>query len=117
MAIEIRMPELGAEVTEADLLEWLVAVGDRVEAGDLIAEIETDKATVEFESPASGVVLELCVAAGTRGITVGELLARLEGEGEDERDADAASEPWYLLINVITSRNHVRHIVVDFDRR
>ena len=56
-AVEVHMPDLGSDMTEADLVRWLVAVGDRIEAGELIAEIETDKATVEYESPISGVVL------------------------------------------------------------
>ena len=80
MPIDIRMPEFSAELTSADLIDWLVKPGDDVAEGDLIAEFETDKATIEFESPASGVVLELVVPAGTQGITIGTVLARLEGE-------------------------------------
>lgn len=90
MAIEIRMPELDAETEQADLVSWLVAPGDRVEAGDLIAEIETDKSTVEFESPASGVVRELRVAAGTTGVRVGEVLLVLT---EADSDAEASQAP------------------------
>ncbi len=75
------MPELAADMTEADLLCWLVKLGDRVEAGDLIAELETDKSTVEFESPASGTLIEICVPDGTDGVVVGTLLAILEESG------------------------------------
>jgi pyruvate dehydrogenase E2 component (dihydrolipoamide acetyltransferase) len=78
MATEIRMPELSSDMTEADLVAWLVAVGDTIAAGDLLAEIETDKATVEYEAPVSGVVVELCVVAPTTGIKVGELIARID---------------------------------------
>jgi pyruvate dehydrogenase E2 component (dihydrolipoamide acetyltransferase) len=90
MASEIRMPELGSDMTEADLVQWLVAVGDTIEAGELIAEIETDKATVEFESPLSGVVVELCVAAPATGVKVGELIARIE---ESDAVASSATRP------------------------
>jgi pyruvate dehydrogenase E2 component (dihydrolipoamide acetyltransferase) len=96
MAVEIRMPELSSETTEADIVEWLVAVGDTIEAGDLIAEFETDKSTVEFESPLAGVVLELCVPAPSMGIKVGELIARIEPTaevGSDVGDATVASAP------------------------
>ncbi|MEE3329976.1 MAG: dihydrolipoamide acetyltransferase family protein [Myxococcota bacterium] len=76
--IEIRMPELGSDMTEADLVAWLVDVGDDVNTGDLIAEIETDKSTVEFESPTAGRILELCIDAPKVGVKIGELLARIE---------------------------------------
>ena len=77
MLHEIRMPEFGADMTEADLVQWLVAAGDRVTQGDLIAEFETDKSTVEYEAPVSGVVTELCLAAPTTGVQVGDLIARI----------------------------------------
>ncbi len=85
MPVEVRMPELASDMTEADLLSWLVKPGDSVRAGDLIAEIETDKSTVEFESPVSGTLLEILVPGGTDGVAVGTVLALFEG------DADAAS--------------------------
>ena len=84
------MPELGSDMTEADLVQWLVAEGDTIAAGDLIAEIETDKATVEYESPLSGVIVELCVAAPATGVKVGELIARIE---ESAADAPPSEEP------------------------
>jgi len=95
MAVEIRMPELSAQMTEADLIAWLVKPGDRVEAGDVIAEIETDKSTVELEAEASGTVKELRVAEGTTGVKVGEVLALLEaGDGAAQEAAapEAAEE-------------------------
>ncbi len=89
MATEIRMPEFAADMTEADLLSWLVKPGDRVEAGELIAEIETEKSTIEFESPVSGRLLEIRVPEGTNGVQVGTVLALVE-----ESDAtEPAAEP------------------------
>jgi pyruvate dehydrogenase E2 component (dihydrolipoamide acetyltransferase) len=76
--IEIRMPQIASDMTEADLLTWLVAPGDAVAAGDVIAEIETDKSTVELEAPESGTLAEIIVPAGTLAVKVGELLGRLE---------------------------------------
>jgi len=90
-ASEIRMPELGSDMSEADLVRWLVAVGDRIEAGDLLVELETDKSTVEYESPISGVVLELCVAAPATGIKVGELIARIDASDGASTSASASS--------------------------
>ena len=90
MVREILMPELGSDMTEADLVQWLVAVGDPVEMGDLIAEFETDKSTVEYEAPLSGVVVELCVPAPTSGVKVGDLIARFE---ETESEAPEAAPP------------------------
>jgi pyruvate dehydrogenase E2 component (dihydrolipoamide acetyltransferase) len=79
--VEIRMPELSSDMTEADLIAWLVKPGDRVEAGDLIAELETEKSTVEFESPVSGILLEIVVPEGTNAVEVGTLLALFEDGG------------------------------------
>ena len=90
MLHEIRMPEFGADMTEADLVQWLVAAGDRVTQGDLIAEFETDKSTVEYEAPVSGVVTELCVAAPTTGVQVGDLIARIEASDAPEEPAARA---------------------------
>ncbi len=86
MSVEIRMPELSSSMTEADLIAWLVGPGDRVAAGDVIAEIETDKSTVELEAEVGGVVAELRVAEGTTGVEVGAVLAVLDAE-------EAASAP------------------------
>lgn len=86
MAIRIQMPQLSSEVESATLVSWLVAPGDVVEKGDVIAELETDKATVELEAPASGTIAELVVAAGSEGIESGTVLGTIEGE-------EAASGP------------------------
>ena len=90
MSFEIEMPRLSsggdADEESAVLASWLVQVGDRVEKGDVIAELETDKATVELEAPTSGTLTELRVAAGTEGVVPGVILGTID-EGADA-DAD-----------------------------
>jgi pyruvate dehydrogenase E1 component beta subunit len=81
MSIDILMPALSPTMEEGALAKWLVAVGDTVRAGDVIAEIETDKATMEVEAVDEGVVEALLVAAGTQGVAVNTVIARLAGEG------------------------------------
>ncbi len=71
------MPNLGAEASAAQVVGWLVAVGDAVAKDDALAEIETEKATLELTAPAAGKVVEIAVAAGTE-VPVGGLLAVIE---------------------------------------
>ncbi len=78
MPIDIRMPEIAADIEEADVLAWLVAPGESVRAGDVLLEIETEKSTVEIESPHDGVLVEIIVGDDTSGVAVGTVLARLE---------------------------------------
>ena len=92
MTREIRMPSLSSSMTEATLLSWTKQPGDAVEAGEVIAEIETDKATAELEAEASGILEEIVVAAGTENVAVGALLARLREAGAG-RAAPPASAP------------------------
>ena len=85
-SIPIEMPQLSAGQDEdasegATLASWLVAVGDLVEQGEVVAELETDKATVELESPVAGLVLELIVAEGTEGVVPGTVLGLLASDG------------------------------------
>ena len=77
MSTAIKMPNLGAETDEARVTSWLKNVGDSVTEGEAIAEIETEKATVDLEAPASGTITEILVPADTDA-TVGTVLARLE---------------------------------------
>jgi len=79
---ELTMPALSPTMEEGTLAKWLVAVGDTVKSGDILAEIETDKATMEFEAIDEGVVTELLVAAGTDNVKVGTVIARIKGEDE-----------------------------------
>lgn len=89
MPTQILMPALSPTMEEGNLVKWLVKEGDTVRAGDLLAEIETDKATMEFEAIDDGIVGKLLVAEGAEGVKVNEPIAVLLAEGED---ADAAEE-------------------------
>ncbi len=82
MAIELKMPALSPTMEEGTLAKWMVKVGDSVKSGDLLAEIETDKATMEFEAVDEGIVSEIRVAEGTEGVKVGTVIAMIVGEGE-----------------------------------
>ena len=90
MSVEILMPALSPTMEEGTLAKWNVKVGDKVSAGDVIAEIETDKATMEVEAVDEGVVLELLVPAGTEAVKVNTPIARLEGEGGSTAPAPVA---------------------------
>jgi pyruvate dehydrogenase E2 component (dihydrolipoamide acetyltransferase) len=83
MPINITMPALSPTMEEGNLSKWLVKEGDTVKSGDVIAEIETDKATMEVEAVDEGVVAKLVVAAGTEGVKVNALIAILAVDGED----------------------------------
>jgi pyruvate dehydrogenase E2 component (dihydrolipoamide acetyltransferase) len=90
MPISLKMPALSPTMEEGTLAKWLVKEGDSVSAGDLLAEIETDKATMEFEAIDDGVVAKILVAEGTENVKVGTEIAIIAGEGED---AAAAAAP------------------------
>lgn len=89
MALEIRMPALSPTMEEGTLARWLVKVGDTIQSGDIMAEIETDKATMEFEAVDEGVIAEILIEAGTDNVKVGTVIARLAVEGEDTAPAGA----------------------------
>ncbi len=89
MAIEILMPALSPTMEEGTLSKWLVKEGDEVSSGDVLAEIETDKATMEVESIDDGVVGKILVDAGTDGVKVNSLIAVLLEDGEDESAMDS----------------------------
>jgi pyruvate dehydrogenase E2 component (dihydrolipoamide acetyltransferase) len=91
MPIEILMPALSPTMEEGTLAKWLVKEGDTVSAGDLLAEIETDKATMEFEAVDEGVIGKLLVAEGTEGVKVNSPIAVLLAEGETAGEAKAAA--------------------------
>ena len=82
MAIEILMPALSPTMEEGTLAKWLVKAGDTVKSGDILAEIETDKATMEFEAVDEGVIGALLIAAGTEGVKVNTAIATLLIDGE-----------------------------------
>ncbi len=83
MPINITMPALSPTMEEGNLAKWLVKEGDKVKSGDVIAEIETDKATMEVEAVDEGIVAKLVVPAGSQGVKVNSVIAILAGEGED----------------------------------
>ncbi|RVQ69080.1 pyruvate dehydrogenase complex E1 component subunit beta [Croceicoccus ponticola] len=83
MSIELKMPALSPTMEEGTLAKWLVKEGDEVSPGDIIAEIETDKATMEFESIDEGTVGKIMVEAGTENVKVGTVIAVLNGDGSD----------------------------------
>ncbi len=82
MATELKMPALSPTMEEGTLAKWLVKAGDTVRSGDILAEIETDKATMEFEAVDEGTVGEILIAAGTDNVKVGTVIATIVGEGE-----------------------------------
>ncbi|MEZ5695965.1 MAG: pyruvate dehydrogenase complex E1 component subunit beta [Sphingomonadaceae bacterium] len=94
MAIELKMPALSPTMEEGTLARWLVKEGDEVSSGDIIAEIETDKATMEFEAVDEGTIASILVAEGTENVKVGTVIATMTGEGEEAAPAPApASAP------------------------
>ncbi len=90
MPIAIKMPALSPTMEEGKLAKWLVKVGDTVSSGDIMAEIETDKATMEFEAVDEGTILSIDVAEGTEGVKVGTVIAQLGADGEAAAPAVAA---------------------------
>ncbi len=98
MPIAIKMPALSPTMEEGTLAKWLVGVGDTVSAGDIMAEIETDKATMEFEAVDEGVIAKIEIDEGTENVAVGTVIAILAEDGEDVEEAaavggDAAPAP------------------------
>jgi len=86
MATQILMPALSPTMEEGTLAKWLVKEGDTVAAGDILAEIETDKATMEFEAVDEGVLGKILIAEGTEGVKVNDPIAIMVDEGEDVPD-------------------------------
>ncbi|SIN97017.1 pyruvate dehydrogenase E2 component (dihydrolipoamide acetyltransferase) [Parasphingorhabdus marina DSM 22363] len=96
MPINLQMPALSPTMEEGTLAKWLVKEGDEVASGDLLAEIETDKATMEFEAVDEGTIAKIVVAEGTDNVKVGEVIAIIAEDGEDAGEAysaDAAPAP------------------------
>src|SRR6476660_9826022 len=91
MPIEILMPALSPTMTEGNVAKWLKKEGDEVRSGDVLAEIETDKATMEFEAVDDGTVGKIVVPEGTEGVKVGTVIATIEGEGEGDESATTES--------------------------
>ena len=92
MSIEIKMPALSPTMEEGTLAKWLVKEGDTVKSGDIMAEIETDKATMEFEAVDEGVIAKILVSEGSDNVKVGTVIAILAEEGEDAASVQAPTK-------------------------
>jgi pyruvate dehydrogenase E1 component beta subunit len=90
MPIELKMPALSPTMEEGTLAKWLVKEGDTVASGDILAEIETDKATMEFEAVDEGTIAQILVPEGTDEVKVGTVIALIAGEGESAKDLAGA---------------------------
>ena len=113
MATQVLMPALSPTMEEGTLAKWLVKEGDTVKSGQILAEIETDKATMEFEAVDEGVVGKILVAEGTAGVKVNTPIAVLVEEGETVSDAPApaaaaASAPIAAAVAAVESRSEAR---------
>jgi pyruvate dehydrogenase E1 component beta subunit len=93
MGVEIKMPALSPTMEEGTLAKWLVKAGDSVKSGDILAEIETDKATMEFEAVDEGEIGEILVVEGTDNVKVGTVIATMAGEGGTPVKAAKAAPP------------------------
>src|SRR5580692_5038553 len=91
MPINILMPALSPTMEKGNLAKWLKKEGDKVKTGDILAEIETDKATMEYEAVDDGVLAKIVVPEGTADVPVNQLIAVLASEGEDVTGAAAAA--------------------------
>src|SRR5437667_8527068 len=91
MPINILMPALSPTMEKGNLAKWVKKEGDKVKSGDVIAEIETDKATMEVEAVDEGTLARILVPEGTQDVPVNDVIAVLAGEGEDAKSAGAAA--------------------------
>ena len=92
MSLEIKMPALSPTMTEGKLSKWLVKEGDRVSSGDVIAEIETDKATMEVETIDDGIISKIFVSENTEGVEVGKIIALLSQEVDNSEIAETVTK-------------------------
>src|SRR5450432_745515 len=91
MPINILMPALSPTMEKGNLAKWLKKEGDKVKSGDVIAEIETDKATMEVEAVDEGTIAKIVVPEGTQDVAVNDVIAVLAGDGEDVKAAGAGA--------------------------
>jgi pyruvate dehydrogenase E1 component beta subunit len=117
MGIELKMPALSPTMEEGTLAKWLVKEGDTVKSGDILAEIETDKATMEFESIDEGVIGSILIPEGTEGVKVGTVIAVIGGEGEAlpvpvAASATAVTEVPRLVEPSATASSNMRQVTV-----
>src|SRR5712672_527498 len=93
MPVNILMPALSPTMDKGNLAKWLKQVGDKVKAGDVIAEIETDKATMEVEAADDGTLTQILIPDGTEGVKVNTPIAVLSGEGGEAEKPAPAKNP------------------------
>src|ERR1700753_1091222 len=93
MPIELKMPALSPTMEEGTLAKWLVKEGETVAAGDILAEIETDKATMEFEAVDEGTITKIVVPEGSDGVKVGAVIALIAGEDEPAAKSKPEAKP------------------------
>src|SRR5580692_5660814 len=93
MPINILMPALSPTMEKGNLAKWLKKEGDKVKSGDVIAEIETDKATMEVEAVDEGTIAKILVPEGTQDVPVNDIIAVLAGDGEDVKAAGSSAAP------------------------
>ena len=93
MPVELKMPALSPTMEEGTLARWLVKEGDTVSSGDILAEIETDKATMEFEAVDEGVIASITVPEGTQNVKVGTVIALIDSEDAAAPSPVAAKVP------------------------
>jgi pyruvate dehydrogenase E1 component beta subunit len=132
MAIDLKMPALSPTMEEGKLAKWLVKPGDIVKSGDILAEIETDKATMEFEAVDEGTIGAILIPEGTEGVKVGTVIATLGGEGEAvahprapqvaapesaQPKVQPATEPAGTNIKSVTLREALRDAMAEEMRR
>ncbi len=108
MPTEILMPALSPTMTEGNLAKWLKQVGDKVEPGDVIAEIETDKATMEVEAVDEGKLGKILIEEGTEGVAVNTPIAVLLGDGEVEGDISDSRLPRRTRMTTISLEDQRR---------
>ena len=92
MPTNILMPALSPTMEKGNLARWLKKEGDKIKSGDIIAEIETDKATMEYEAVDEGTLAKIVVPEGTQDVAVNAVIAVLAGEGEDVKAAAASAK-------------------------
>jgi pyruvate dehydrogenase E2 component (dihydrolipoamide acetyltransferase) len=105
MAIDILMPALSPTMELGTLAKWFVKKGDMVKPGDLLAEIETDKAIMEFEAVEEGKILQLLVEEGQKDIPVNSIIAKIQSEGSNNTDSDKIIEKQNLSVEKLTNEN------------
>src|SRR5687768_17717676 len=126
MGIELKMPALSPTMEEGTLAKWLVKEGDEVSSGDVLAEIETDKATMEFEAVDEGTISKIIVPEGTDGVKVGTVIALMGGEDAEapapapgpeamQRPADQQTEPTPAPTADTGTRQLTPRVAVDPD--